>query len=235
MTGLLTAITAKIDDVLACVQRTGDTLRMLAARAGSGGDTLTRDDLAPLRALAGATLTAHDGFVAGAGAVLAPGVLSDAPRWIEWWWGGSRRGQEPERLRVDLDPASAEFTDYTSMEWYRKPERSGRWTITGPYVDYICTHEYTFTLALPVRCGSLFVGVAGADILATQVERLVLPDLASLGGDAVLTSASGRVIASNTVRFLPGEIAPPGEPVEASEGTLPWRLLLIPRVRTPAP
>jgi hypothetical protein len=93
-------------------------------------------------------------------------------------------------------------------------------------VDYICTHEYTFTLALPVRCGSRFVGVAGADILATQVERLVLPDLAVLGADAVLTTAGGRVIASNTVRFLPGEIAPPGEPAETAEGTLPWRVLL---------
>lgn len=233
MTSLLTAITAKIDDVLASVRRTGDALASLAARAESDGNPLTREDLAPLSELAGATLAAHHGFVAGSGAVLAPGALSDAPRWIEWWWGG-RRGQGPERLRVDLNPASAEFTDYTSMEWYRDPERSGRWTITGPYVDYICTHEYTFTLALPVRCGSRFVGVAGADILATQVERLVLPDLALLGGDAVLAAASGRVIASNTVRFLPGEIAPPGEPVEASEGTLPWRVLLVPPVRTTA-
>jgi hypothetical protein len=99
-------------------------------------------------------------------------------------------------------------------------------------VDYICTHEYTFTLALPVRCGSRFVGVAGADILAAQVERLVLADLAVLGGDAVLATASGRVIASNTARFLPGEIAPPGEPVEACGTTLPWTVLLLPHAST---
>jgi ATP-binding cassette subfamily B protein len=78
------------------------------------------------------------------------------------------------------------------------------------------------------------VGVAGADVLATRVERLVLPDLAGLGGDAVLASASGRVIASNTVRFLPGDIAPAGEPVEASAGPLPWRVLVVPAPGPPA-
>jgi hypothetical protein len=39
-------------------------------------------------------------------------------------------------------------------------------------------------------------------------------------------SAAGRVIASNTSRVLPGELAPPGE-VIAGTTILPWRVLGI--------
>jgi hypothetical protein len=76
--------------------------------------------------------------------------------------------------------------------------------VAGPYVDYICTHQYTFTVSVPVACQGRFAGVAGADILAGEVERLVLPGLAELGEVAVLISGTGRVIASNTALVLPG-------------------------------
>ena len=86
-------------------------------------------------------------------------------------------------------------------------------------MDFICTHEYTFTLAAPVRRAGRFIGVAAADILATQVERLVLPGLsglglAELGCTAVLASAHGRVIASTSARLPPGA-ALPGRPEAA--------------------
>jgi hypothetical protein len=51
-------------------------------------------------------------------------------------------------LEVDLDPGSAEFYDYTTTEWYREPARTGQPCIAGPYVDYISTHEYTFTVSV---------------------------------------------------------------------------------------
>lgn len=223
---VLDVITGKIEGVLASVQAMGVVLASLADRAQSAGDPLTRDDLAGMRAHAADVLAAHDGLVAGAGVVLAPGLLANEPRWIDWWWATGRKESAPERLRVDLDPKSAEFSDYTSMEWYREPERTGRWTITGPYVDYICTREYTFTLAVPVLGAGRFAGVAGADILAAQVEQLVLPDLARLAGDVVLISANGRVIASNNVRVLTGAISPPGQ-VIAAAGTLPWSVRRI--------
>ena len=78
----------------------------------------------------------------------------------------------------------------------------------GPYVDFICTRQYTFTLAAPIRCAGRFIGVAGADILAAQVERLVLPGLAGLGCTAVLASAHGRVIASTSASLPPGVALP---------------------------
>ena len=109
-----------------------------------------------------------------------------------------RPGAGLAQLHVDLDPESAEFYDYTTTEWYRVPERTGRAAVAGPYVDYICTHQYTFTLSVPVSVEGRFVGVAGADILAAQVEQLALPDLSGLGRVAVLVSGTGRVIASNT-------------------------------------
>jgi methyl-accepting chemotaxis protein-like sensor len=221
LTEVLGGITAEVERVLAAVHEIAATVESVAARARAGGDALVRDDLAVVRTWAAGVLTGHVGLLAGAGVVLAPGVLSDVPRWIEWWWRGA---SGPERLRVDLDPESAEFMDYTLMEWYCRSEQTGQWTITGPYVDYICTHEYTFTLSAPLYCAGRFLGVAGADILAAQVERLVLPDLARVKRDAIVVSAAGRVIASNTARVLPGELAPPGE-VIAATAILPWRVL----------
>ena len=110
--------------------------------------------------------------------------------------------------------------------------------MAGPYVDFICTRQYTFTLSAPIRCAGQFIGVAGADILATQVERLVLPGLAGLGRTAVLASGQGRVIASNTAAILPGTAlpGPPGArlvpvagPANGATGSLlPWTLLTLP-------
>ena len=88
------------------------------------------------------------------------------------------------------------------------------------------------------------MGVAGADILAGEVERMVLPGLSQLGRasqPAVLVSGSGRVIASSSARILPGEVlrpAGPGRPgspgwpdgagwpgTMTAAGPLPWMLL----------
>ena len=154
---------------------------------------------------------------ATAGSRPAPGSCWRRTRWrtrhaaIDWWWADQGIGQ----LEVDLDPGSAEFYDYTTTEWYREPARTGRPCIAGPYVDYICTHEYTFTVSVPVVDQGRFVGVAGADILAGEVERMLLPGLSLLGRasrPAVLVSGNGRVIASGTARILPGKVLRPAGP-----------------------
>ena len=142
-----------------------------------------------------------------------------------------------ERLEVDLDPDSAEFYDYTTTEWYREPQRTGERHIAGPYVDYICTHEYTFTLSAPVLDGGRFLGVAGADILAARVEQMVGRSLAELPCVAALASGSGRIISSNTTELMPGTILARerlGETMRAVAGpsdhtpraALPWVLLI---------
>jgi hypothetical protein len=199
---LLADITRRVGRVLESVGRVGAAAAGLAAAAAAEGRPLRRTELAALRPAVAGVLREHADLALGAGVVLAPGMLADAPRCIEWWWGS--RGSALEQLQVDLDPDSAEFYDYTTTEWYRAPERTGRPSVAGPYVDYICTHQYTFTVSVPVECAGRFAGVAGADILAGEVERLVLPGLAGLGRVAVLVSGSGRVIASNTASVLPG-------------------------------
>jgi hypothetical protein len=220
---LLAGITALIERVLASVTGVAEAMTSVAAAARTGRRPLRRADLAALRPLVAQVLARHRGFAAGAGVVLAPDALADAPRCIDWWWADQGIGQ----LEVDLDPESAEFYDYTTTEWYREPARTGQPCIAGPYVDYICTHKYTFTVSVPVVDDGRFVGVAGADILAGEVERMLLPGLSMLGranGPAVLVSGNGRVIASGTASILPGTVLRPAGPVTAG-GPLPWMLL----------
>ena len=221
---LLVGVTREIEAVLASIWR----LRDAALPLLEGRRPPRRGDLLALRPSAIEVLRRHEGLAAGAGVVLAPGVLADAERSIEWWW--EDRGAGHERLDVDLDPDSAEFYDYTGEEWYRQPLRTGRACVAGPYVDYICTHEYTFTIAVPITPGGRFAGVAGVDILAAQVERAVVPGLRRLDGIAVLASAEGRVIASNTARLTPGMVLeqPHRELAAsacASADALPWTLI----------
>jgi hypothetical protein len=217
---LLADVTRRMEQVLSSVASVVAAAESIAGAAGlipDGGapsrPALRRDVFAATRPLVAGLLREHAGLAAGAGVVLAPHTVADAPRCIEWWWTDQSARIVP--LEVDLDPESAEFYDYTTTDWYREPERTGAATLAGPYVDFICTHEYTFTLAAPVRRAGRFIGVAAADILATQVERLVLPGLsglglAELGCTAVLASAHGRVIASTSASLPPGVALPRG-------------------------
>ena len=247
---LLARITRRMDQVLGSVAGIVTAAESIAR----SGPALRRDDFAATRPLVAGLLREHAGLAAGAGVVLAPHTVADAPRCIEWWWADGSARIVP--LEVDLNPESVDFYDYTTTDWYREPERTGAPTLAGPYVDFICTHEYTFTLAAPVRQAGRFIGVAAADILATQVERLVLPGLsalglAGLGRTAVLASAHGRVIASTSASLPPGVALPrdpgaegflplagPGQRVDADPGQpagqgqrpelLPWTLLAVP-------
>jgi hypothetical protein len=229
---LLAGITRRVEQVLASVIGVGEATAAIATAARQAGRPLRHADLAALRAQVARVLGEHAGLAAGAGMVLAPGTLADAPLCIEWWRAG--QGPDLQRLQVDLDPDSAEFFDYTTTDWYGTPERTGLPSVAGPYVDYICTHQYTFTVSVPIAVAGRFAGVAGADILAGQVERLVLDGLSALGRTAVLVGGNGRVIASNTARVLPGVPAARQPlcaglvPVAGPGRTLPWTLLSQP-------
>jgi hypothetical protein len=226
--GLLADVARPIELVLGSVTEVAEAMTAMAVAARATRRPLRRADLAALRPLVADVLQRHRGFAAGAGVVLAPDVLADAPRWIDWWWAD--QGAGIGQLDVDLDPGSAEFYDYTTTEWYREPARTGRTCVAGPYVDYICTHKYTFTLSVPVTDGGTFLGVAGADILAGEVERLALPALSRLAGPAVLASGSGRVIASTSTALVPGAVLRPGTGMcqVSLAGSLPWLLLRKP-------
>jgi DNA-binding FadR family transcriptional regulator len=188
--GPLEDLAEELARVLAALEDLG--ARFAALRA------VRREDLAPLRETILAVIAGHEELVTGAGVITAPGLLADAPRWLEWWWLGAGG---PEALRVNLDPAAPDFYDYTTADWYETPRRTGRPWMSGPYVDYLCTNAYAVTLAVP--CGEL--GIAAADVLVASLERRVAPALAALGRPAALTNAAGRVIAANSAAVAPGQ------------------------------
>ncbi len=150
-----------------------------------------RVDVEALRPAILALLAAHADLITGAGVVTRPGLLADAPRWLEWWWGPG-----PDLLRVNLDPAAPDFYDYTTTEWFAASEPC----MAGPYVDYACSNEYAITLAVPA--GGF--GVAAADVLVANLERRVRPALMAIDRPTALTNAHGRIIASNAAELAPG-------------------------------
>jgi hypothetical protein len=188
------AILGDVMDELAAVFDALDSLGVAFARLAATTAPLARDDVATLRPAILALLAAHPGLVTGAGIVTAPGLLVDAPHWLEWWWTSGRAGPEP--LRVNLDPDAPDFYDYTTTDWFAATEAC----MVGPYVDHACTNEYAVTLSSPVAG----VGVAAADVLVASIERRVLPALTALDRPAALTNADGRIIASNAAPLAPG-------------------------------
>ncbi|MEV6908751.1 cache domain-containing protein [Amycolatopsis sp. NPDC051071] len=144
------------------------------------------------------------GLVVGAGFVSAPNTLADQEFGFEWWT--ETAGDEPAQLIISLDPDSDNFLDYTRQSWFTVPRDTGRRHINGPYVDYLCTDEYTLTFTVPVQRNGTFAGVVGADIHVREVERLLQPKLRALGGRAALVNAQGRVIVSNNARQATGSL-----------------------------
>jgi hypothetical protein len=191
---------------------------------------IAREDLAVLRPSIAALLGEHRRLVSGAGVVIAPGLLTDAPHWLEWWWTGVTGAPEP--LRVNLDAAAPDFFDYTATDWYSTPERTGARHVAGPYVDYICTNEYAVTFVVPVSGADGLIGVAAADVPVARLERQALPALCVLPGPTALVNAAGRVVASSSPELSPGLLVPPalasGHGSGAPLPTTAWRLVAVP-------
>ncbi|MEY4533135.1 MAG: hypothetical protein RI926_904 [Actinomycetota bacterium] len=142
-------------------------------------------------------------LVVGAGFVAHPQFLKDAQWHLAWWLGTTNtfdsrgRLQEVRRLEAEENPRADNFRDYTTLEWWRVPEKTARRHITGPYVDYLCTDEYTLTLTMPVFWKEIFVGVVGADLYARDIESILFPKLKALGRSGTLVNSSARVVVSS--------------------------------------
>jgi hypothetical protein len=142
--------------------------------------------------------------VYGAGFIAAMDLLSDAPSHLAWWQGSDRR-----KL---VFPAQSvkQAIDYRELEWFRVPSTTGEAHVAGPYVDYLCSDEYTMTAAAPVVVDGTFVGVAGLDVLVDTVERRLTPPLRALGAPLLLVNGVGRVLVSTDPRFAAGDVLRPG-------------------------
>lgn len=164
-----------------------------------------------LEALARPALTVPGGLVTGAGFVATPGVLADAPWHLAWWLReihGLDRGDRGSVRRLDAvsDPDSDQFRDYRQLEWWKVPERTGRRHVTGPYVDYLCTDDYTVTVTAPVAHGARMVGVVGIDVHVSRLERAIVPILRDAAGSGTVVNGSGRVVASSDSHRVTGAL-----------------------------
>ncbi len=143
-------------------------------------------------------------LVTGAGFVAAPGLLADA-QWHLAWWLADAAASVPRRLTTVDDPSNDQFRDYTALEWWRVPVRTRARHLTGPYVDYVCTDDYTITITTPVMDGDEVLGVVGIDCLVDRLERELRPLLLTHGG-AALVNASSRVVTATDARLETGSI-----------------------------
>ncbi len=153
-----------------------------------------------------------DGLITGAGFVSAPGFLGDAAWHLAWWLRRleipAERGPDAalRRLATVDDPEAEQFRDYTTLEWWKVPATTGRRHVTGPYVDYLCTDDYTVTITALVGEVGTPSGVVGADVHVSRMERALMPVLRSVPGAVTIVSHAGRVIISNETRRAPGSL-----------------------------
>jgi hypothetical protein len=228
-----------LDDLDAELSRVFGALRGLAAEyvgivrgARASGDVVRIKDLATLRPTIFAILDSHPGTIVGSGVITAADLLDDTTRWLEWWW--PRTGTPPEQLRVNLDPSAPDFYDYTSEDWYTHPERTRDIGIAGPFVDHVCTGEYSATLTVPALDGDDFLGAAAADILVSSIERRLLPSLLRVDRPLVVATAAGRIVVSTDPSWSPGLLLPDGwittsdaGPVDARRAASPLRSWIV--------
>lgn len=148
------------------------------------------------------------GLITGAGFVATPGYLADAQWHLAWWLAGdgTRDAAGVRRLAAVSDPDSEDFRDYTGLEWWRVPERTGTRHLTGPYVDYVCTDDYTVTITTPVRTAGRMVGIVGADAYAARLELELRQVIRGAGATCAVVNASGRVVTATESRREPGSI-----------------------------
>ncbi|MFI1953483.1 cache domain-containing protein [Streptomyces xinghaiensis] len=199
---------ARVRDVLEgvfdAVNRTGADAEAVLTAAGTDGRRPVSADLAALRPGLHARLSRYD-LISGAGFVAAPGLLSDVPACLEWWQTTADGALRP--LLLDLDPEHSAYYDYTHWDWFTLPRDTGQRAVAGPYVDYLCSDEYSLTLSAPVTVGGRFMGVAAADVYLRHFEAGVVPLLQCLPEPARLVNVRGRVAASTDPRHLAGSLS----------------------------
>ncbi|MEU9443591.1 cache domain-containing protein [Streptomyces sp. NPDC048304] len=192
-----------LEAVFETVAATRARTEALLGRVSAEGRRPASADLAALRPGLHVHLTREE-LVSGVGFVAAPGLLTDVPAWLEWWQSGADGDVRP--LLLDLDPGQSAYSDYTHWDWFALPRDTGRRAVAGPYVDYLCSDEYSLTLSEPVLIQGRFAGVAAADVYLRHFETAVLPLLRRLPRPARLVNARGRVAASADPAHLAGSL-----------------------------
>ncbi|WP_436701424.1 cache domain-containing protein [Nocardioides sp. BYT-33-1] len=206
-----------------------DRIAEAVTRALAGRPAPRRADLAPVEPLVLPVLGDDRQPVQGAGFVAAPRVLQDAEWWLEWF--ARDADGRPQRLVTHSEPQAIGFYDYEHLPWFVVPRDAGHRHVTGPYVDYLCTEEYTLTFTVPVVVGGRFYGVGGADIAVKNAEQALLPALRAAGPRIAVVNGFGRILSSNSGRHLCGDllegVAFDALPPEQRVGDLPLAVIAV--------
>jgi hypothetical protein len=104
-------------------------------------------------------------------------------------------------------------------------------------VDALGTDRYLLTFTAPVMAEGTFLGVVGADVPVARFERHLLRAWADpagpAGSDVLIINSQGRVVVSNCVRALSGDLLADDSAVAGSLRLdlqdVPWQLLLSDR------
>ncbi|MGR6968483.1 cache domain-containing protein [Streptomyces cynarae] len=202
-TGVAARVRGTLEAVFDTVAQVRADTTALLTRIGARGRRPATADLAALRPGLHLHLARQE-LVSGVGFVAAPGLLTDVPAWLEWWQTRADGSVRP--LLLDLDPRQSAYSDYTHWDWFALPRDTGRRAVAGPYVDYLCSDEYSLTLSAPVHVEGRFAGVAAADVYLRHFEAAVMPLLRRLPAPAHLVNARGRVAASADPAHLVGSL-----------------------------
>lgn len=196
-----------VKSVEALLQPVFDALEPVAGAVAStqrqrraAGRRLEVSDLSALKQLIQTQLAPLD-LSNGMGVLVAPNLLPDRERHVEWWL---RLGDGFGPLRLNFDTSSVDLYDYLGMDWFTIPQYEDRRAVVGPYIDYTGADSYIFTLTVPIRDQGIFLGVAGADVPMSNLEPRLLRVLRALQADAVLVNGERCVLAANSSRWIVG-------------------------------
>jgi hypothetical protein len=197
-----------LEEVFGCLDQIAAAFTTHRRTCQAAGDELTPERLSALRQVIWSQLDALPA-ADGAGIVAAPGVVAGRERHLEWWQrtgagDGGTVSDEYARIRLNLDPQSIDLYDYLDMDWFTVPRETGRRHVYGPRIDFSGADRYVLTLTVPVLDGGEFMGVAGTDLLMSQLEPPLLGVVRSVAAPAVLVTAERRVIIANSPRWIPG-------------------------------
>lgn len=169
------------------------------------------------------------GLARGAGIAYAPGTAMQSRLWMDWWDAGHSKelAFKPHTFSV----GSMQYYDYTRMPWFTNPRAEPRFHLHGPYVDRGGIEQVTITVSLPVESGPFQGSVVGADLVLTEIERLLLTDAEHASSPWALVTDLDRIVVSSIPEWWPGSLLPQDGATEATPGAPKalgrhgWRLM----------
>lgn len=148
-----------------------------------------------------------DEIVHGLGYMAEVGVLTDAAHWMHWWQR-TADGAFDRDYRHQLDAARDDFYDYAARAYLTRPRETGEANVMGPYIDHGGVDDNIVTVSVPVAAGPGFRGVMAADLRMATLEQALAPWLARADGVCVVLNAESRVLLSNSVEYIVGDVLP---------------------------